>query len=290
MMGCRIRHGACRSGFTLVEVLVVVGIIALLIALLLPALAAIRARSRVVTCMTQQRSIMHAALQRAQENGGFLPLAGKVTIPAGTQGIGSLPLALNDSRRERYAYSDSRSFSIPTVEVAASPKVALMSHLDVEDYDGFWVCPEAIAGVTFAARPVTSLVIGTNEYVMFDGIDDRNSYAINAGPSGFHHSQDKRARHRGNLVRVRGASQTMWIADAANAGQGVELSVFSPASDASAAVSLAEARDRTSTVDLTAGFDRERHSGVMNVTFLDGHSERHEIDSGNLERIYLWLP
>jgi prepilin-type N-terminal cleavage/methylation domain-containing protein len=61
------------TGFTLVELLVVIGIIALLVSILLPGLAAVREQARRTACGSNLRQV-HAAVQMyAQENRGFLP-------------------------------------------------------------------------------------------------------------------------------------------------------------------------------------------------------------------------
>ena len=60
----------CRAGFTLVELLVVVAIIAVLIALLLPALNLVRATAESAVCKTNIRGINTAISLYANDNRG----------------------------------------------------------------------------------------------------------------------------------------------------------------------------------------------------------------------------
>ena len=64
---------AKKNGFTLVELLVVIGIIAVLVALLLPALQKARESAKLVQCSSQLRQVAIAARAYAVENRDALP-------------------------------------------------------------------------------------------------------------------------------------------------------------------------------------------------------------------------
>jgi prepilin-type N-terminal cleavage/methylation domain-containing protein len=62
-----------RRAFTLVELLVVIGIIAVLIAILLPALNRARRHAQMATCMSGQRQLVSALLMYCQDHKGTFP-------------------------------------------------------------------------------------------------------------------------------------------------------------------------------------------------------------------------
>lgn len=70
---CKSRKPCTHNGFTLVELLVVLGIITVLISLLLPSISRARLSAQSVACASNMREIYNYAAMYAQTNQGFLP-------------------------------------------------------------------------------------------------------------------------------------------------------------------------------------------------------------------------
>lgn len=103
MYGRQIQRRRCW-GFTLVELLVVVGIIAILIALLMPAIAGAREAANRIKCLATLRSMHQAAQMHAVEHRGYMPIAG-VQGPLSAR-VEATPQGLNDQNRTKYMWGE----------------------------------------------------------------------------------------------------------------------------------------------------------------------------------------
>jgi prepilin-type N-terminal cleavage/methylation domain-containing protein/prepilin-type processing-associated H-X9-DG protein len=81
-----------KSGFTLVELLVVIGIIAVLISLLLPTLSRAREEARRAQCLSNIRQISQAFFMYTNENKGWFPAPGVFGGGLGSQNQSKMSL------------------------------------------------------------------------------------------------------------------------------------------------------------------------------------------------------
>jgi len=311
-----------HSGFTLVELLVVIGIIAVLVAVLLPTLAAARRQAALVNCASNVRQIVNGCLLRAQDSKGFLPLAGELILPLSARSTG-YPAGLKDSAKTRYVYAKSPvaggDMPVP-LPAASAPYLGYGKSLSYNDWDkldlelnarnGIWrifMCPATDSfakanytngGVEMPVGQATMMAVKLlNRTRKFEALWSTNSdYGINEGVFGYtYEPYAQHGRLGGQLSRIRNPAATVLITDAKPNPKAAHSSFpdgwicWAPSPSPRGSVPLSEAMrppGPREAVDPSM-FDRIRHQGRINIGFADGHVATHTISERDLSRVYL---
>jgi len=284
-----------RFGFTLVELLVVIGIIALLISILLPALSKARESANNLKCQAQLRQMIQMMQLHANDHKGYMPLVGQIEATNGTY---SSDAASIDPKMVRYEFYQQGNINyclgMPGslakymgVDLDTSSAAKVQAALDKGLFRKMMVCPSDKEGGTrgYTIGPPASLT----SYL---------SYAFNEAALGWSNpggsDGSKVGRQRANTAKFVHPSELMLITDANSRGAGGWLLYY----DVDPNCSLADVYQHGfpgAPGGFPAGnnsgpvcgegilFDTARHRGKMNIGCADGHVVECPIKVGNLQ-------
>jgi prepilin-type processing-associated H-X9-DG protein/prepilin-type N-terminal cleavage/methylation domain-containing protein len=277
------------NGLSLVEVLVVIGVIGVLMAVLLPVLSLVRDSSRATTCLSQQRELAGAMAARSISHDGHMQLVGHIELPRRLTVQDSLPTVLGDAGQTRYSYMPPAGsltggrFRRPLI----APDRDLALFLDSPASSGtssgtVWQCP--------AQQP--TLRLQTQVYVEGNDITVLADYrpidfAFNEGVFGFSPELDDQRRLRGHLVRIENASRVVLLGDTNNEQFSSAAQTWRPARGESAPdgpIAIAALLDSSSDPRVWPSQPLMfRHRDRVNLVFADGHAAAFTNDSAALE-------
>ena len=259
------------SGFSLVELLIVIGIITILVSLLLPAVAKVREHANRVKCAANLRQIGLAAQMHAIEHVGYLPTAGWQWDA--TNGIAD-PVGLDDAAEKKYMYyldgPTKRPLPITAalghylgIPVRTDSRAHLEADLQSESLRKCFRCPSQ----TDERWGVTQR--GDGDEGSWIAPLECSSYAFNEAILGRIETPPERRRARGLQIKAQATSLVLLAMDGRPRDSGNRfLLVFNLAQNDTL-------YDFSVQTVSPAGelFDYARHAMKANALFLDGHVE-----------------
>jgi prepilin-type processing-associated H-X9-DG protein/prepilin-type N-terminal cleavage/methylation domain-containing protein len=266
-----------RRAFSLVELLVVIGVIALLIAILLPALGRARENANRVHCADTLRQLASAANLHALDHQGYLPTAGWHWNCVG--GITD-PRGLDDPSERRYEYYDEDGTKRPApVTVALAKYLGVTCRTDSRmslEEDMKSQALRKLFRCGSQQSEYSGLTQIGDEEGSWRGPEEFSSYAFNEALLGRRRASTQQCP-RGKLSRVVESSKVMFALDGRPRDQTGNRYLLVPDSENLETISGETLYDFQQQV-LGPGpaqgqelLDFARHGMRVNVLFVDGH-------------------
>jgi prepilin-type N-terminal cleavage/methylation domain-containing protein/prepilin-type processing-associated H-X9-DG protein len=243
------RHAVARKAFTLVELLVVIGIIAVLVSILLPSLNRARESARQVKCLNNLRTLAQATIMYCTEN--------LYCVPTSAEGP--------PQKREDWVYWQPASGAVPFNDVNQSALAKYLGSGRTVDRQ-ILTCPGDRTDehrVTLSGRPPYPFSYSVNGFVMAD--NSRNSINPNNRPAGRDYFR--------KITQCRNASAKIWYVDEAEST--INDGLFAPDPGAQDVVASRHEirRNDGNGMDSTINQSVRQGPGRGNIVYMDGHGE-----------------
>jgi prepilin-type N-terminal cleavage/methylation domain-containing protein/prepilin-type processing-associated H-X9-DG protein len=278
---CRYR----RSGFSLVELLTVIGIIAILIGLLLPSLAKAREAAKAVQCAQNLRTIYNAAQFHVNDHVGYLPAAGWHWNPDG--GIVN-PHGLKDDQSRRYIYYDDAGVKRP-VPITVALAISLGAEVRLDSRDNLEEDMESDKVRKYFRCPSQELSLRGHTQKSsepWEAPRDWSSYVFNEAILGLRDNAGAGEAPLGMATRVKLSSEVMFSMDGRPRDQLNDNWLMVP--DKGPRDTLWDFQQMVTAPNTGYGkdlLDFLRHRYRANVVFMDGHVDGVPMTHGGLDTV-----